>query len=372
MSKLRIYPTGTLRYVLKTDIPNLIVNIARIVVSFFPKQFLLPLKMKLLLMPSHRVLLTNARNYSGSTFPEIDILIPFHPKDIALLSPCLINVTRNSINPIGTVRVITTNLGVPIVEKELSDLYSDTRMQNFHIEVISERDFLPSTVLEACHSLGEGSGWLIKQSIFFWNSVKNSKNPTVVIDSDTLIIQKILWIDSENRSNIFANFHENDLSDFFNEIFPNILRIEKDFGFVSHFVLVKPHIVLEFLLQVERSQFFRESQSEVTLAENNLEIRLASVLELLIQKCMFNFCDFDFYAKAALKIEPESTLICKWSNLAIDVQDKTDEFSLQKFLHKTQGSFLSVSMHTFSLTFSGSARTQEIIESKLKSKEAST
>jgi len=107
------------------------------------------------------------------------------------------------------------------------------------------------------------------------------------------------------------------------------------------------------------------------LAENNLEIRLASVLELLIKKCMFNFCDFDFYAKAALKIEPESTLICKWSNLAIDVQDKTDEFTLQKFLHKTQDSFLSVSMHTFSLTFSGSARTQEIVESKLKSKEES-
>ena len=193
-----------------------------------------------------------------------------------------------------------------------------------------------------------------------------------MIDSDTLINQKILWIDADNRSNVFANFHENDLSDFFIEMFPNILRVEKDFGFVSHFVLVKPHVVHEFLLQVEQSQAFRDSQTESILAENNLEIRLAGVLAFLIQKCMFNFCDFDFYAKIALKIEPESTLICKWSNLAIDVQNITDQDTLQKFLHKTQESFLSVSIHTFSLTFSGSARTQEIIESRIKSEGASS
>ena len=191
-----------------------------------------------------------------------------------------------------------------------------------------------------------------------------------MIDSDTLIIQKILWLDEENKSNVFANFHENDLSDFFIEKFPDILRVEKDFGFVSHFVLVKPHVVLNFLLQVERSRKFIEYASDLIIHEKDLEIRLAYVLRLLILECMFNFCDFDFYAKAALKIEPEKTLICKWSNLAIDVQENLEDATLKKFLFKNRVSFLSVSLHTFSLTFSGSARTQEIIESRNKTREA--
>ena len=370
MSKLAIYPAGALRYALKTNIPLVFIKFVKVVTYFFPKEFLLPLRLKLFLMPSHLALVKNLRNYSERAFPEIDILIPFHPKDIALLAPCLINVTRNSMNPVGTVRIITTDLGVPIVEEVLDNLSGEAMLQDIRIEVIREDEFLPTTVLEACHSLGEGSGWLIKQSIFFWNAIRNPKTPTVVIDSDTLIIQKVLWIDSYNRSNVFANFHENNLSDCFIEIFPDILRVEKDFGFVSHFVLVKPHVILEILLQVEGSRAYRESQSDLALEERNLDVRLANVLAMLIQKFMFNFCDFDFYAKAAIKMEPELTLICKWSNLAIDVQDEMNDASLQKFLRRTQASFMSISMHTFSVTFSTSARTQEIIESRRKSKEA--
>jgi hypothetical protein len=258
---------------------------------------------------------------------------------------------------------------VPIVEKELEALREDEIFQNVRFDVIDENQFLPSTIMDACRSLGEGSGWLIKQSIFFWNAVKNRVNPTVVIDSDTLIIQRILWLDGASRSNVFANFHENDLSDYFIKMFPNVLRVEKDFGFVSHFVLVKPQVVLEFLLQVEQSEMLQGTSAQLASGEVDLEIRLAKVLATLIQKCMFNFCDFDFYAKAALKIEPEKTLICKWSNVALDVNEKVDDVMLQHFLRKNQSKYLSVSIHTFSLTFSGSTRTQEIIESRLKAEE---
>ena len=369
MTKVRTYPSGVLRYVLKTNIPSALICFVRLIVSLLPKGFSLPMKVRLFLMPSHRALIPKSRIQSGGKYPEIDVLIPFHPKDIALLIPCLIKLLQNSINPVGTVRVVTTDPGVPIAQKELKKLNGDVLLQNIFLDVVSERDFLPSSVLEACHSLGVGSGWLVKQSIFFWNSIRNPKNPTVVIDSDTLIIQKILWLDEVNRSYVFANFHENDLSDFFIEKFPGILRIEKDFGFVSHFVLVKPQVVLEFLLQVERSPEFTKHSSSLNVDEKNLENRLSNVLAVLIHHCMFNFCDFDFYAKAALKIQPEETLICKWSNLAIDVHDDLDDNELQKFLVKNREKFLSVSLHTFSLTFSGSARTQEIIESRNKSKE---
>lgn len=369
MSKLKTYPKGILRYSLKTDIPNTLKSFVSLVTSFLPKNIQVPMKLKLILMPSHKALLPKIIDPQVEKFPEIDILIPFHPKDIALLADCLTNVIKNSINPIGTVRIVTTKLGVPLAEKELETLHIDTIFQDVRIEVIDENTFLPSMILDACHSLGEGSGWLIKQSIFFWNGVKNQANPTVIIDSDTLIIQKILWIDESNRSNVFANFHENDLSDYFIQMFPNILRFEKDFGYVSHFVLVKPKVVLEFLLQVEQSQKYHSPPSHQDSNEANLELRLATVLAMLIQKCMFNFCDFDFYAKAALKIEPDKTLVCKWSNLALDVNEKVDDVKLQRFLHKNQSSYLSLSVHTFSLTFSGSTRTREIIESRLKAEE---
>jgi len=369
MSKLKIYPTGVLRYSMKTNIPNMLTKFAGLYSSLLPKNIQVPMKVKLIAMPSHKALLPNISNSPVAKFPEIDILIPFHPKDVSLLIYCLTNVVRNSINPVGTVRIVTTHLGVPIVERELEALREDEIFQNVRFDVIDENEFLPSTIMDACRSLGEGSGWLIKQSIFFWNAVKNRVNPTVVIDSDTLIIQRILWIDGASRSNVFANFHENDLSDYFIKMFPNVLRVEKDFGFVSHFVLVKPQVVLEFLLQVEQSEMLQGPSAQLASGEVDLEIRLAKVLATLIQKCMFNFCDFDFYAKAALKIEPEKTLICKWSNVALDVNEKVDDVMLQHFLRKNQSKYLSVSIHTFSLTFSGSTRTQEIIESRLKAEE---
>jgi hypothetical protein len=369
MSKLKIYPTGVLRYSMKTNIPNMLTKFAGLYSSLLPKNIQVPMKVKLIAMPSHKALLPKISNSPVAKFPEIDILIPFHPKDVSLLIFCLTNVVRNSINPVGTVRIVTTPLGMPIVEKELKALREDEIFQNVRIDVIDENEFLPSTIMDACRSLGEGSGWLIKQSIFFWNAVKNRVNPTVVIDSDTLIIQRILWIDGASRSNVFANFHENDLSDYFIKMFPNVLRVEKDFGFVSHFVLVKPQVVLEFLLQVEQSEILQGPTAQLASGEVDLEIRLAKLLATLIQKCMFNFCDFDFYAKAALKIEPEKTLICKWSNVALDVNEKVDDVMLQHFLRKNQSNYLSVSVHTFSLTFSGSTRTQEIIESRLKAEE---
>lgn len=369
MNKLKIYPTGILRYSMNTNIPRILREFVRLCSSLLPKFIQVPIKMKLIAMSSHKALLPKKSNPSAARFPEIDILIPFHPKDIALLIYCLKNVVQNSINPVGTIRIVTTQEGVSLVEKELQALRNDAILQSVRIDVLDESDFLPFTVLQACRSLGEGSGWLIKQSIFFWNAVKNQVNPTVVIDSDTLIIQRILWIDGASRSNVFANFHENGLSDGFIKMFPNIVKVEKDFGYVSHFVLVKPQVVLKFLLQVEQSQALQEHSTNLARGEGDLETRLANVLATLIQRFMFNFCDFDFYAKAALKIEPDKTLICKWSNLALDVKEKVDDEMLQRLLLKIHSSYLSLSIHTFSITFSTKARMEEIIESRLKAEE---
>ena len=118
MSKLKTYPKGVLRYSLKTNIPNTLKSFVSLVASFLPKNIQVPMKLKLILMPSHKALLPKISDPPVEKFPEIDILIPFHQKDIALLAYCLTNVIRNSINPIGTVRIVTTKLGVPLFQQE--------------------------------------------------------------------------------------------------------------------------------------------------------------------------------------------------------------------------------------------------------------
>jgi hypothetical protein len=332
--------------------------------KLFLKNIRLPLKLELLLLPSHDELLSNSDINLDVKFPTIDVLIPFHPKDIGLLSHCLLNVLQNSINPIGTVRIVTTAKGVKLAEEELKTLKSKLSLRNFQLEVIDERVFLPAEILETCNSFGEGSGWLIQQSIKLWNAVVNQRVPTVVLDSDTLIVQRILWLDIDEKSLVFANFHENNVSDFFAQIFPNIIRTKNDFGYVSHFVLMKPHIVLKLLLQIEKSARYQIHRSQKKKEMNVIEARYANVISMLLNECMFNFSEYDVYAKAALKFEPDKTLISKWSNLSLDVNEKIDNATLERLLIEMKPNYLSLSIHTFSLGFSVSARTQEILQGR--------
>jgi len=366
MHKPQVYPGGILRFCIKTDLPKFLTNFLRFFTSFLPMSIRLPLKIQLLLMPSHKDLIPIRNVNSDMKYPKVDVLIPFHPKDIALLIDCLRYILRNSINPIDTVRIVTTPSGVLLAKQNLAALERELASRDIRVDIIDEKVFLPSVILDTCNSLGEGSGWLIQQSIKIWNAIINEKNPTVVIDADTFIIQRILWIDCQNKSNVFANFHENDVSDYFIQKFPNILRSEKDFGYVSHFVLMKPHVVSEFLTKVEQSKKFQESSFK--LKEKDIKVRYASVLSMLLRECMFNFSEYDFYAKFALKFEPKNTLICKWSNLTLDVNEEVDDETMKRFIQKIKPSYLSLSIHTFSLRFSGPTRTQEMIESRIESK----
>jgi hypothetical protein len=369
MNKYKTYPEGILRFSIKTSIPRFPLHLLRFIRKLFLKNARLPLKFELLLLPSHDEILPNIDVNPDFKFPTIDVLIPFHPKDIGLLPHCLLNVLRNSCNPIGTVRIVTTTKGVTLAQQELKTLQSEHALRNINIEVIDEKVFLPAEILNTCNSLGEGSGWLIQQSIKLWNAVVNQSVPTVVLDSDTIIVQRILWVDADEKSLVFANFHENHVSDFFAQMFPNIIRTEKDFGYVSHFVLMKPQIVLRLLLQVEESARYQLYTSQQKKAMDVFEVRLANVISMLLNECMFNFSEYDIYAKVALKLEPDKTLISKWSNLSLDVNEKIDNVSLQRLLAEIRRNYLSLSIHTFSLGFSGPARTHEILQGRISQKD---
>lgn len=367
MNKTKLYPSGVLRYSLKTNLPGHLVGFLRLLMKILPNKTPYPLKIRFLAMQSHLELIKDVDFGSENEFPKVDILIPFHPKDIVLLNKCLHHVVKNTINPINTVRIITTSSGVVLAKEKLVILGEELSKKNICLEIVDENEFLPTEILETCKSFGEGSGWLIQQSIKFWNGIVNREYPTVVIDSDTLIIQKILWINRLNKSNVFANFHENDISDYFISIFPNILRSTKDYGYISHFVLMKPEIILEIFSKVEQSKKFQDISSSFQNEEKNSYLHLARVLNLILHECMFNFSEYDIYAKAALRFEPEKTIACKWSNLSIDINEEVDDEFLQHVLRTIKSDYLSLSIHTHSLGYSGSTRTQEIIESRLKS-----
>lgn len=369
MKNFQVYPEGLLRFSMKTNIPRYPLHLLRLFRRFFLSNAQLPLTMELLLLPSHNEQLSSIDATQEVMFPPIDLLVPFHPKDVTLLTYCIKNFVQNSLNPVGTVRVVTTSEGVGLAQKELTILESEFTSRSIRIEVLDEKSFLPPEVLKTCYSLGEGSGWLIQQSIKLWNAVKNQEVPTVVLDSDTIIIQKILWIDNEEKSLVFANFHENNVADFFSQIFPNVIRQENDFGYISHFALMKPAIVLELLAQIEESERYRHYYSQHKAVVNSDEARLASVITMLLHECLFNLSEYEIYAKAALKYEPEKTLVSKWSNITLDVKGKVDTLTLDKLLIKYNHSFLSLSIHTFSLTFSGPIRTQEILQDRDISKD---
>ena len=121
--------------------------------------------------------------------PEIDVLIPAHPKDLDVLRFAVAAVRRGTRNPIRRIVLVVPDLEV----ESITAIFGQT------CHVLPE-----SRVLESLlpwireHVPSDWRGWVLQQAIkLLW--VRGNDVPTLVLDSDTVLLKPRTWVAADGR-----------------------------------------------------------------------------------------------------------------------------------------------------------------------------
>lgn len=121
--------------------------------------------------------------------PEIDVLIPAHPKDLDVLRFAVAAVRRGTRNPVRRIVLVVPD----------SEVESIAASFGSSCQVVAE-----GTVLDSLlpwireHVPLDWRGWVLQQAIkLLW--VRGNDVPTLVLDSDTLLVKPRTWVDAAGR-----------------------------------------------------------------------------------------------------------------------------------------------------------------------------
>lgn len=300
---------------------------------------------------------TLTQSKPNSILPQIEVLICLHEKDLFLLNVCLDYLIQMSKNQITKITIVTTPMGLTLI----SQLNMEHQYKGIEFSVQNENTLLPQPILLACEKDSRIAGWMKQQLIKIWTAYQSTAEWLLIIDVDTIILQETIWIDDIGNSSIFPNFHSGNSSNKFISLFPGLIYEETDYGFVSHFQLMKPQIVADFIaeLQGKKSEKFTETSlsSSVTLMSKSCEqysdnLRLEKsdqavrVLVSLVEHLGVSFSEYDIYARYSLKRRDSKTIECFWSNTSIDLKAVQDVELVRKISQRLTKYYSSVSFHT--------------------------
>lgn len=277
----------------------------------------------------------------NSDLPPIDLLMVLHHKDIWIARTALEMAVKNSYNTISHITIIATSIACNLLTEEPIQLTGVN--SNIQIEVLNENDFVPTEIVRRCSEFGSASGWLIQQAIKILYVIRTNSRGTLVIDSDTIILNKICWLTEENRSPIFANWHKSNpkILDFLKIVNP---VVDSQFNLVSHFMLLKSEILGALLnnLSIRRIDYYE--LSDPSDLRNTKATRLETVLEDTLAYFGTEMSEYDLYGKYAINYDRANCELLRWSNIEVRTND-LNAIDLQELIERNSKSYTSLSIH---------------------------
>ena len=166
--------------------------------------------------------------------PDIELVIPCHPKDFRLLRASIEMAQRFSKNPITSITLITPAKFAIQLQSQFANVKVLTDEAVLGSNFIDElRKYLPS----------DRYGWSIQQILKVKYSYTSNYPGVLIIDSDTLLCSPVTWLTKSGIQRLsFSNeFHA-----------PYAINTEKHWGlsgrstgmsFVTHFQLFQPDVL---------------------------------------------------------------------------------------------------------------------------------
>ena len=348
----KLYPCGFIGYLSRTNLPK---NLRRFLFYFSKIKTLKHERRKFLSLLNLPFTLTQSN--PKSNLPEIEVLICLHEKDLILLNVCLDYLIQMSKNQITKITIVTTPMGLTLI----SQLDMEHQYKEIEFSVQNENTLLPQPILLACEKDPRIAGWMKQQLIKIWTAYQSTAEGLLVIDVDTIILQETIWIDNIGNSSIFPNFHSGNSSNGFISLYPGLIYEGTDYGFVSHYQLMKPQIVADLINEIQGKKIEKLTEThDSTLAtsmnksfeqhSNNSRLeksdQVIRVLESLVEQLGVSLSEYDIYARYSLKRCDSKTTECFWSNTSVDLKTVQDVELVRKISKRLTKYYSSVSFHT--------------------------
>lgn len=264
--------------------------------------------------------------------PAIDLIIPAATHDVMNLGLVLNFARANIRNPIASISVVT-----PLTDRQKATSiarYSDEPWEKLKreigdFELFDDEEILGRNLFEAILDLEPRvSGWELQQLIKIEAVRKLSKRAALVLDSDTLLISRKTWMNSQGRQllHFSEEYHQpyrNLMARFFS------LRGEFPVSFVTHHQLMQKELLLEL--------FPREDSSLGWLIAS----RSAPSVKL---------SEYETYGHHLLEKHSSRVAFGNWGNLWSPHLDQFlgNKISSDPNFGENQGAYNSISFHSHS------------------------
>ena len=157
---------------------------------------------------------------------KISVVIPCHPKDLALISFVLTGLEKNCLNQISDVILVSPSILPTTLESKLN------------LRFLQDSDVLDPTLLATIKKVFPASqfGWVVQQVLKIRCALQYSLNENVLImDSDTVLTKPMLFVfDNCQTLSITREYHRQYISQYQN--FSNS-NFDTGFSYVTHYQL---------------------------------------------------------------------------------------------------------------------------------------
>lgn len=270
---------------------------------------------------------------SHNTSGKLTLIVVVAEKDLEIL-PLVIRFAKRGLShlPLESIKVITPN-----VAKALHALESK-KLTDSVVNVIDENQILPCSEIRAIFSVKfpGRENWCLQQFLKFY-AVNNSYSKyAIVVDADTLLINKQPWVTKSKGNDILGLTPTFEYQKQYYEVLIGLGTIKKEpkFSFVPHHMFYEVEIV----------------KSIISALEFDSPIVFAKKVESLSNETTHApFCiDYELYAQYLMEKDIQRLRFLKWSNLPINRSFFLKYLNRDWIISLLSILFNSISLHSWS------------------------
>lgn len=265
---------------------------------------------------------------SSTTPPKLDVVVVAHPKDFVTLPVTIASLVLNCENPIRQFMIYVPEFALEEATNISRDL-SATYQQDIY--VISERTLVPEATMHMIQEkFGERSGWLLQQVLKLESVLIGDETAKLVIDADTSIVSRQLFLDREGRQILHVS---SECQDSYYTFLSGLADLPSPFyTHVSHHMVMQRDILNEIMLQLGLASTDELLKRAIKFCRSNSNLTVS--------------LDYEFYGQFARVFAPDRIKLSRLSNLA--VRDlPANQKALGRLIAISSRHFKSLSFHAY-------------------------
>ena len=268
--------------------------------------------------------------YKSSDLLSFEIICVVTSKDFDILKNCL------SFATLALKDYQLNKISIVVPENEVTQCKE--MLTNFvfleKCNVINENEVISSNLRKLLKSVfNERYGWVLQQLLKFKMAQDSEAFAVLVVDADTILLDKRPWIDSD-RNQILTPVEEYN-SDYY--LFLNKLKLcdlEPEFTFVSHHMIIQPELLKRILNKSEIYSF--ENLCELIIKHSNRGTNSPICI------------DYEFYAQGMQLHYPDKVILSKWANIGLPRKFALNILRNRFLISFLRRTYFSISFHSWS------------------------